>query len=132
MRVEYSLPSLQLEKFPELTPPEEGAISFREQLHGLAGEMPIDWQQEMRVDSRPLDATYLDPPARPSTMEVRDPQSERSRWRSMLKRHSKPTAGANGKGSADRRSVQVMLDMLLDMQDAEDSIVSQSSALTRG
>ena len=118
MRVEYSLPSLQLEKLPEPTPPEEGAISFREQLHGLAGEMPMDWQQEMRVDSRPPDATYLEPPASPSTMDVRDPQSERSRWRSMLTRHGKPTAGANRKGSADRHSVQVMLDMLLDMQQA--------------
>ena len=131
MRVEYSLPSLQLDKLPEPATQEEGAISFREQLQGLAGEMPMDWQQEMRVDSRPLDATFLDPPSRPSTMEIRDPQNERSRWRSMLTRHRKPTAGASGNGS-NGQSVQVMLDMLLDMQQAEDSIVSQSSALTRG
>lgn len=132
MRVEYSLPSLQPDKLPEPATLEEGAISFREQLQGLAGEMPIDWQQEMQVDSRPLDSTYLDPPSRPSTMEIRDSQSERSRWRSMLARHSKQSAGANGNGSTESHSVQVMLDMLRDMQQAEDSIVSQSSALTRG
>ncbi|MGA7754407.1 MAG: hypothetical protein WCB05_16345 [Candidatus Sulfotelmatobacter sp.] len=132
MRVEYSLPSLQLDKLPEPATPEEAAISFREQLQGLAGEMPMDWQQEMKLDSRPPDATYLEPPACPSTMDIRDPQSERARWRTMLTRHGTSMAGANRNSSTNRHSVQVMLDMLLDMQQAEDSIVSQSSALTRG
>jgi hypothetical protein len=132
MRVDYTLPSIQPENLPELPGSVETGISFRDQLRGPSTDITVGWQQQFHLDQRPPDATYLDPLPRPSTMDVRDPETQRTRWRSMLTRHDKMLASDSSLDSSDRHAVRVMLDMLLDMQQTEDSIVSQNAAVTRG
>jgi hypothetical protein len=131
MRVDYSLPSLVPETLPELPGSVDGAPSFRDQLRTPASVMETNWQQKFHLDSRPANATYIGPPPRPAAMEVRDIESERTRWRNMLARHQKGLNAANPSNSGGH-SVKVMLNMLLDMQSAEDEIVSQNAGLTRG
>jgi hypothetical protein len=62
-------------------------------------------------------------------MELYDAESQRSRWNSMLWRHG--ASGAVGM-TASSPSVRSMLDMLQQMRQMEDSIISQSVAVTRG
>jgi hypothetical protein len=134
MRVDYTLPSLQPEQVPELqgSPETQIATTFQDQLRGPATDIPVNWQQQMHLDARPPDATHLDPPQRPQTMEVRDAATEGKRWRSLLSRHDKSLASANFADPSQKQSVRVMLDMLLDMQHAGDAITAQNTALTRG
>ena len=132
MRVDYTLPSIAPEQSPELPGSVETGITFRDQLHGPTNDVPVSWEQRMNLDARPPDATHLDPPQRPNTLEVRDAETERKRWRSMLSRHDKTLASANVADPNGKQSVRVMLDMLLDMQHAGDAIASQNASLTRG
>jgi hypothetical protein len=132
MRVDYTLPSLEPEKLPELPASVETGVSFREQLLGTPSDLTVNWQKDLNLDTRPPDATYLEPPTRPKTMDIRDPGTERKRGRGMLTRHSNAMASASPQGSNDQHPVRVMLDMLTDMQQSEDSIVSQNAALSRG
>jgi hypothetical protein len=132
MRVDYTLPSLEPEKLPELPASVETGVSFRDQLLGTPSDLNVNWQEGLNLDVRPPDATYLEPPTRPKTMDIRDPGTERKRWRGMLTRHSNAMASASPQGTNDQHPVRVMLDMLTDMQQTEDSIVSQNAALSRG
>ena len=132
MRVDYTLPSIQPDALPDLPVSTEGTgQSFREQLRAPAVQLPVNWEQEMRLDARPFTGTYIGPPPRPHTMEVNDPEAERSRWRNMLYRHDSTLDGGTS-GAASQHSVRAMLNLLLDMQDMEDAIVAQNMAVTRG
>lgn len=131
MRVDYTLPSIIPETLPELPGSVETAVSFRDQLRTPVSGIDFNWQQHFHLDSRPANATYIGPPPRPRSMEVRDINSERNRWRSMLVRHYDSLAGGNS-STPQPHSVKVMLEMLVDMQGAGDEIVSQNAALTRG
>ncbi len=130
MRVDYTLPALQPETLPDWAEPQPLGPSFREQLRGMAVELPQSWQQELRLDSRPFTGTYIGPPPRPATLTVQDAETERARWRSIMRRHSNASAAVGAGSSA--RSVQNMLDMFLELQQIEDDIVSRNAALTRG
>jgi hypothetical protein len=133
MRVDYTLPSLVPENLPELPGSVETPVTFRDQLSGgAATDMTVSWQQQFHLDSRPPDATHIGPPPRPTSLDLRDIDTERSRWRSMLAKHDRTTSSSSFQNANDGHSVRVMLDMLLDMQGTEDSIVSQNAALTRG
>jgi len=132
MRVDYTLPAMQPGTLPDMPAP-EAAPSFRDQLRSPAVQLPGGWEQQLRLDARPFTGTYIGPPPRPSTLELHDAETERSRWRNMVSRHSnEPEAAGNPGSSASRQPVQTMLDMLLNMQQMEDSIVSRSVAVTRG
>jgi len=133
MRVDYTLPSLQPEAFPEMPVGIEAPSSFRDHLNALNVELPQDWSQQLRLDVRPFTGTYISPPPLPSTLSRGDPETERARWRGMLSRHSQPvTAASQSVGANGRQPVQGMLAMLLEMQDMEDAIVSRSVGVTRG
>ena len=132
MRVDYTLPSLIPESLPELPGSTEAALSFRDQLRTPASSVEVNWQQEFHLDSRPVNATYIGPPPRPKSMEVRDIDSERTRWRGMLTRHYNSANSSTAPASSGQSAVRTMLDMLLDMQGAEDEIVSRNAGLTRG
>ena len=134
MKINYTLPSLEPEQLPELpgSPETQTAITFREQLKGPSTDLPLNWQHEMNLDARPPNASYIDPPPRPRSMEIRDAETERQRWRTMLSRQDKSLTSANFADPSQKQSVRVMLDMLLDMQHAGDAIAAQNAALTRG
>jgi hypothetical protein len=134
VRVDYTLPSIQPDALPELPAGGEAGPSFREQLRaGQPVQLPVSWEEQLRLDARPFTGTYIGPPPRPHTMEMNDPERERERWRSMVYRHSTALdASAGSTTSAARQPVQAMLELLQDMQDMEDSIVSQNVAVTRG
>jgi len=131
MRVDYTLPSIIPETVPELPGSTETALSFRDQLRTPVSGLDFNWHEHFHLDSRPANATYIGPPPRPTSMEVRDINSERNRWRSMLVRHYDSMAGTSS-SATEPHSAKVMLEMLVDMQGAEDEIVSQNAALTRG
>ncbi len=134
MRVDYTLPSLQPAALPGLPAAEESGRSFKEQLRGPSpAELPVNWQQQMRLDARPFTGSYIGPPPRPHSLEIGDPEAERSRWRNLLYKHdSALDATSVSAGGAPQQSVRAMLNLLLDMQDMEDSIVAQNVAVTRG
>ena len=138
MRVDYTLPALQpgtVLELPEGTEAAEGgrSPSFREQLQGVSVPLPVSVEQQLRLDARPGGATLIGPPPRPRTLELNDAETERARWRNMLFRHSQGLApGGSPATSGSRQSVQTMLDMLLDMQNLEDSIMYRNAAVTRG
>jgi hypothetical protein len=133
MRVDYTLPALQQGTLPELPTGQETSLSFRDQLRSPAVQLPETWEQQLRLDTRPFTATYIGPPPRPQTLQLNDAETERSRWRSMLWRHSRALeASGNTVTSTRRQPVHVMLEMLQVMQEMEDGIVAQSVAVTRG
>ncbi len=133
MRVDYTLPALQPGSLPELPTGQEPELSFRGQLRNVAVQLPATWEQQLRLDARPFSGTYIGPPPRPHTLELHDAETQRSRWRNMLWRHTPLGVASNESSTATRgQPVQTMLEMLLDMQQMEDSIVSQSVAVTRG
>jgi len=134
MKIDYTLPALQPGTFTDLTPAAlESGPSFHDQLMGVPVQVPVGWEQQLRLDVRPFTATYLAPPRRPNNVELNDPQAQRVRWRGMLWRHSQvlqnPAQSGAGQGG---QAIQTMLDMLLQMQHMEDSITSQSVAISRG
>ncbi len=133
MKVDYILPSLQPETLPELPTPGELMPSFRDQLRGQPVQLPVNWEQELRLDAKPFTGTYIGPPPRPHTLEIHDAESERARWRNMLYRHESAlsTSGTSA-GISTQQPVRAMLNLLLDMQDMEDEIVAQNVAVTRG
>lgn len=134
MRVDYTLPALQPETLADMPTAGEAVPSFREQLRGTAvAQLPASWEQQLRLDVRPFTGTYIGPAPRPHTLELNDAETERSRWHNMLWRHSRALEGAGVPGtSTGRQPVRVMLEMLLDMQQMEDSIIAQGVAVTRG
>jgi hypothetical protein len=134
MRVDYTLPSIQPDALPDLaTATGETGQSFREQLRTPSVQLPVNWEQEMRLDARPFTGTYIGPPPRLHNMEVSDPEVERGRWRNMLARHDSALDPLNPASSEpSQQPVRSMLNLLLDMQDMEDSIVAQNVAVTRG
>ena len=90
MRVDYTLPALQSGNLLEAEPAAEGVgRSFREQLRGTTASLPVNWEQQLRLDVRPLTATFVGPPPRPRTLELSDAETERARWRNMVLRHSR-------------------------------------------
>jgi hypothetical protein len=133
MRVDYTLPALQPGSLPELPEGQESELSFHAQLRNLTVQLPVTWEQQLRLDVRPFSGTYIGQPPRPPTLELHDPETQRSRWRNMLWRHG-PGPNEPGRESSVGRGqpVQTMLEMLLDMQEMEDSILSQSVSVTRG
>ena len=133
MRVDYTLPGLDPGSLPELPPSVETGRSFSDQLRSPAVELPLNWQRELHLDARPANATNIGPPPRPPTLELGDSESERTRWRSMLSRHTRALAASdNSNADADTQAVQVMLEMLASGQQAEDAIVYQNGSVTRG
>jgi hypothetical protein len=80
-----------------------------------------------------MTATFIGPPPRPHTLELSDAETQRMRWRNMVLSHSR-NLGATSKFTAsnNRQPVQNMLEMLLEMQRMEDSIVYRNAAVTRG
>lgn len=131
MKIDYILPALQPGGLPDLNAAQESAPTFHDQLMGVPVQIPVGWEQQLRLDVRPFTATYLEPPRRPNNVELNDPQAQRVRWRSMLWRHSQVLQAVHPAGSGGQ-SIQTMLDMLLQMQQMEDSITSQSVAISRG
>jgi hypothetical protein len=140
MRVDYTLPAIQPSISPDVSGPspdisgaplETTTPSFRDQLRGVSVPVPGAWEQQLRLDARPFTASYIGPPPRPRTLEMSDAETERARWRNMLWRHDAPPDPAQAAGP-DHHAVGNMMNMLLQMQEMEDSIASQSVALTRG
>jgi hypothetical protein len=132
MRVDYTLPALQPTTSPDVSDLQEQlAPSFRDQLRGSGPVLPARWEEQLGLGERPFTASYIGPPPRPRTLEINDAETERFRWRNMLWRHSasSSTAADDGPGNG---AVGSMMTMLLQMQAAEDSIVAQSVAVTRG
>jgi hypothetical protein len=133
MRVDYTLPSLQ-----PWTPsdtaeiPQEGQPSFREMVRGEPLALPSTIEQQLRLDLRPFTGTYIGPPPRPKTLDVHDAETQRMRWHAMISKHAMSPGTGMGAASDSERSVANMVEMLLEMQHLEDSIVSQSVSLTRG
>jgi hypothetical protein len=134
MKIDYTLPALQPGTFTDLTPATlETGPSFREQLTGVQVQIPVGWEQQLRLDVRPFTATYLAPPRRPNNFELNDPQDQRVRWRTLLWRHSAVSqTPAQSDAAKGGQAIQTMLDMLLQMQHMEDSITTQSVAISRG
>ena len=133
MRVDYTLPALQPGTLPELPTGQEAELTFREHLRTSVVQLPVTFEQQLRLDVRPFTGTYVGPPPRPQNLELHDAEAQRMRWRTMLWRHTPGAIESEGPGSDMRgQSVQSMLEMLLDMQEMEDSMVSQSVAVTRG
>ncbi len=134
MRVDYTLPALQLGTLQDAspTPEDAGGASFRELVRGEAVQLPATVDQQLRLDARPFTATYIGPPPKPPSLEMGDATSQRSRWRSMLWRHVAVPSPGTSVSTSGGAPVQAMLMMLQNMQDLEDLIVSQSVAVTRG
>lgn len=133
VRVDYTLPALEPGGLPELPAGQGTELTFRDQLRGVSVDLPVQWEQQMGLDARPFTGSYIGPPPRPHTLELNDADAQRSRWREMLWRHMPLAAADSYTGSAGRgQPVQTMLDMLLEMQQMEDSMVSQSVGVTRG
>ncbi len=133
MRVDYTLPALQPGTLPELGTGQEAELTFREHLRNSAVQLPVTFEQQLRLDVRPFTGSYVGPPPRPQSLELHDAEAQRMRWRTMLWRHTPGAIESDGPDSDTRgQSVQGMLEMLLDMQEMEDSMVSQSVAVTRG
>lgn len=132
MKIDYTLPALQPDTIPDLTLPQESSPSFRNQLTGVPVQVPVSWEQQLRLDARPFTATYLAPPKRPNSVELSDPQTQRVRWRNMLWRHSNLPQPLQPGAGQTHRSIHTMLDMLVEMQKMEDSITSLSVAVSRG
>jgi hypothetical protein len=133
VRVDYTLPALQPGSLPELPAGEGTELTFRDQLRGVSAEPPLQWEQQMGLEARPFTGSYIGPPPRPLSLSVNDADAQRSRWREMLWRHMPSSATPSHLDSAGRGlPVQNMLDMFLEMQEMEDSIVSQSVGVTRG
>src|ERR1700756_5437344 len=131
MRVDYTLPALQPWTAPDATElTEQGEVAFRQLVRGEAVEMPPTMEEQLGLDARPFTGTYIGPPPRPRTLEVQDAETQRQRWHSMIRRHS-TSAGAATRSGGRGQPVYNMLDMLREMRDMEDSIVSQTVSLTR-
>ncbi|HKS73601.1 MAG TPA: hypothetical protein VJQ82_10430 [Terriglobales bacterium] len=140
MRVDYTLPAIQPQVSPDVAGPSSPDISgpaletppsFRDRLRSVSIPLPGAWEQQLRLDARPFTASYIGPPPRPRTLEMSDAETERARWRNMLWRHDAPPDALPVAGG-NHQAIGNMMTMLLQMQDMEDSIVSQSVALTRG
>jgi hypothetical protein len=132
MRVEYTLPALQpwtAPDTPELN--EQGEVSFRQLIQGEAAVAVPSVNEQLGLEARPFTGTYMGPPPRPRTLEVQHAESERHRWHSMIRRHSE-TGGMTTRFGGRGQPVHNMLEMLREMQQMEDAIVSQTVALTRG
>jgi hypothetical protein len=136
MRVDYTLPAMQVGAAPELpdAPADiETGLSFREQLRTSAAPIGVGWEQQLRLDARPFAGTYIGPPPHPHTLQLFDPETERTRWHSMLWRHSRAlNSFTSPLASAAEQPVSTMLEMLLQMQEMEQLIRSQEIAVTRG
>jgi hypothetical protein len=136
MRVDYTLPAMQVGTPPELpdVPADiETGLSFREQLRSSAAPIGAGWEQQLRLDARPFTGTYIGPPPRPHTLQLFDAETERTQWHSMLWRHSQtPSPLTDPSISAKQQPVHIMLEMLLQMQELETLIVAQQTAVTRG
>jgi hypothetical protein len=133
MRVNYLLPALEPGILPDSPDSAETGISFRDQLQHVSGQASMGWEQQLHLDARPFTATYIAPPSRPKRLELEGVEVERARWRNLLSRHEVLLpASPSVLSSTSGQSVQVMLEMLRDMQEAEDGIVAQAVSLTRG
>jgi hypothetical protein len=133
MRVDYTLPALQPGTLPELPSGPESTRPFREQLRVSAPELPLGWEQQLRLDARPFTGTYIGPPPRPQALQLSDPETQRARWRSMIWRHSVALdAGTTFARANSTKAIRTMLEMLQEMQEMEDSIIAQQVAVTRG
>jgi hypothetical protein len=134
MRVDYTLPSLQpgtLDTTAGLST--DAKPSFRSRLASKATVQSATWDQQLRLDARPFTGSYIGPPPRPNNIELKDAETERFHWRNMLSRHGQaPAASAGSTHAMGNQAVQGMLQMLLDMQHAEDAIVARNAAVTRG
>ena len=136
MRVDYTLPALQPGTLADTLALGEtvAGASFQDQLRGASAvQWPGSWEMLLRLDVRPFTGTYIGPPPRPQSLEINDPQTEHLRWRNMVARHSQRSETRDRSvTSTGHRPVQTMLEMLSDMQQMEDSIVSQNAAVARG
>jgi hypothetical protein len=133
MRVDYTLPALQPwapAETPEISA--EGGSSFQDLVRGGAAELPQTVDALLRLDVRPFTGTYVGPPPRPPVLAAHDAESQRQQWYGMLHRHSGGTGMGTRTHGGRGQSVQNMMEMLRDMQDMEDSIVSQAVGLSRG
>lgn len=133
MRVDYTLPALQPEvglEAQEISP--EGGQSFQQLIRAENVALPTTVDQTLRLDARPYTGTYIGPPPRPRTLGVMDAESQRQSWQGMLRKHSQSSGNLTRVGMGRGQPVHNMLQMLQEMQQMEDSIVSQAVALTRG
>ena len=133
MRVDYISPAVQPGVSTELPENSGTAPSFREQVRLSTVPLPLSWEQQLRLDARPFTTTYIGPPPRPSTLGLDDVQTQRMCWRNIVPRH---VGGSNSSQDSivtpEERAVQTMLDMLSQIQQMEDAIVSRQVAVTRG
>ena len=133
MKVDYVLPAFQPGVANDL-PDSRGIVpSFREQVRLSRVPMARGWEQQLRLDARPFTATYIGPPPRPHTLALDNLQTERTRWRSLVSRHSEiEDAPHRSETCTSTPAVRTMIEMLRQMQLMEDSIVAQQVAVTRG
>jgi hypothetical protein len=143
MRVDYTLPGTQLRagEGPATQGPggAQGAgragvaAGFPAKLKKLSAGQQITWKQLLGLD-RPSGAmTALAAPPRPPSVEIRDAASERLRWRNTLDRHSRlfTDRPPGFEPPPALRDIERMLALLIQMQDAEDVVVSRHLAESR-
>ena len=122
MRIKYTLPGLQLGRTPGSGSFESVNTSFKSRLQRVIEAEIIDWKEVLRLDRSLSDAGTIGPPPKPATFEMNDAASERLRWRNLINRDWR---------SVDIR-INAMLELLLEYQAMEDSIIARHLAETRG
>jgi hypothetical protein len=133
VRVDYISPAVQPGVSTELPESSGAAPSFREQVRISTLPLPLSWEQQLRLDVRPFTTTYIGPPPRPSTLGLDDVQTQRMRWHNILPRHSGASSVLQDSiATPGEQAVQTMLEMISQIQQMEDAIVSRQVAVTRG
>jgi hypothetical protein len=122
MRISYTIPGLVSNRVPAPAQPETAGSSFRNRLRRLSEPVPRDWKQVLGLEQFPGTAASIGPPPRPTSMEVLDPAGERLRWHGLLERH----AANVPPGSA------LMMDLLIDYEERQNSVVARQLAEVRG
>lgn len=133
MRVNYILPALQPAISNEAPASTEVVPSFRE--HVVMGPIPLQggWEQQFRLDARPFTASYIGPPPRPHSLCLDSFQTQRARWHNLVSRYGAMADSiSTPAGYIDKPAIRIMIDMLRQMQQIEDSIVAQQGAISRG
>ena len=133
MRVDYISPAVQPGVSTELPESSGATPSFREQVRISTVPLPLSWERQLRLDARPFTTTYIGPPPRPSTLGLDDVQTQRMCWRNIVPRHRGASSVLRDSiATPGEQAVQTMIEMLLQIQQMEDAIVSRQVAVTRG
>ena len=134
MRVHYTLPGMQPSRSTQAVTSQEITPSFKSRLRRLSTSLPLSWKRMLRLDQPTFNATLFGPPPRPPTLELKDAASERLRWRNLLERQSRSFVGlkAESQSVQELRSVQRMLNLLLNYQRMEDAVIARHLTDSRG